>query len=81
MEQQEWEELVERFKKHFRKVEHREESVVFDSGSSMFKLSRSGEVEAEMPLHRFRVTGFDHISFKKAGVEVRKDSVEYEFRK
>ncbi|MFB6208804.1 MAG: hypothetical protein ABEJ56_01550 [Candidatus Nanohaloarchaea archaeon] len=83
MNSEDWKELVERFREHFgeRKVSQEEDVIEFDGGSSSFKVTREGEVEASMPLHSFSTGSFESVSFQDDCVKVFCDEVEYEFRK
>ncbi|MFB6214155.1 MAG: hypothetical protein ABEJ07_06375 [Candidatus Nanohaloarchaea archaeon] len=76
-----WERLEGRFEEHFGTTGDEEDELVYSSASSRFSISRSGKVEAEMPLHNFSAESFEQIEFLDNRIEVRSGDTFYEFRK
>ena len=81
MDKEEWEGLRERFLNHFQGGEASGKELNYASSGSKLLITRSGTVEAEMPLHSFRIEGFESISFEEGLVRVSGEDVEYVFRR
>lgn len=77
-----WREIRQGFKQHFDSEQTRLEDgeVSFDNGSSKFTISKSGTINASMPLHSFISESFSEIRFKDKHVKVVTKDAMYEFR-
>lgn len=83
MNDKEWEDLKKRFLDHFgeSRIRDQVDEISFESSSSSLSVTKSGKIQAEMPLHSFSSGSFEKIEFLEEGVRVLLEDTEYVFRK